>query len=81
MNKNPNRISDEQGQVNYARLEATPFGLALVDNEPICDEGARQILKDIDRQVSEIRYREAAAKVPSDLNEPAAGSPTPTAKR
>lgn len=76
MTKNPNRIPDDQNQVRYARLEATPFGLALVDDEPICDEGARLILEDIDRQVNEIRAREIAA-----LNAPVAGSPTPPAKR
>ena len=80
MNKNPIRIPDDQDQVKFARLEATPFGLALVDDEPICDEGARLILKDIDRQVNEIRAREAAKEMAA-LNAPVAGSPTPPAKR
>lgn len=44
------------------RLEATPYGLAVVKGEPVRTEAARQFLADLDAKVSEIEARERDSK-------------------
>lgn len=36
------------------RLEATPYGLALVKGEPVRSEAARQFLEDLDREAARL---------------------------
>lgn len=50
------RITNQPSRVD--RIEATPFGLALVKGEPIRAGEARQVLAEIERQVNAIEAAE-----------------------
>lgn len=50
------RVPNHPPQPN--RVEATPYGLALVKGEPVRTEAVRQVLVEIDRQVAEIEAKE-----------------------